>query len=105
MHCHCGIAIDIVIGIAIGIDIDVIVTSAEDSSEPVGKEQCCRQQNMNYVIVALTAHYFEYGRSDNGVQSTMAEATISIDYMKHNLIRLIYSSIENTILEPYFHNI
>ena len=31
-----------------------IVTSAEDSSEPVGKEQCCRQQNMNYV--ALTAH-------------------------------------------------
>ena len=33
----------------------------------------------------------------------MAEATISIDYMKHNLIRLIYSSIENTILEPYFH--
>ena len=53
MHCHCGIAIDIVIGI--GIDIDVIVTSAEDSSEPVGKEQCCRQQNMNYVIVALTA--------------------------------------------------
>ena len=54
---HCGIAIDIVIGI--GIDIDVIVTSAEDSSEPVGKvkEQCCRQQNMNYVIVALTAHY------------------------------------------------
>ena len=34
-----------------------IVTSAEDSSEPVGKEQCCRQQNMNYVIVALTAHY------------------------------------------------
>ena len=49
------IAIDIVIGI--GIDIDVIVTPAEDSSEPVGKEQCCRQQNMNYVIVALTAHY------------------------------------------------
>ena len=39
-------------GIVIG-----IVTSAEDSSEPVGKEQCCRQQNMNYVIVALTAHY------------------------------------------------
>ena len=34
-----------------------IVTSAEDSSEPVGKEQCCRQQSMNYVIVALTAHY------------------------------------------------
>ena len=32
-----------------------IVTSAEDSSEPVVKEQCCRQQNMNYV--ALTAHY------------------------------------------------
>ena len=55
VHCHCGIAIDIVIGI--GIDIDVIVTSAEDSSEPVGQEQCCRQQNMNYVIVALTAHY------------------------------------------------
>ena len=48
---------------------------------------------------------FEYERSDNGVQSTTAEATISIDYMKHNLIRLIYSSIENAILEPYFHNI
>ena len=31
-----------------------IVTSAEDSSEPVGKEQCYTQQNMNYV--ALTAH-------------------------------------------------
>ena len=47
-------------------------------------------------------------RSDNSVQSTTAEpeATISIDYMKHNFIRLIYySSIENTILEPYFHNI
>ena len=29
-------------------------------------------------------------RSDNGVQSTMAEATISIDYMKHNLIRALY---------------
>ena len=57
MHCHCGIAIDIVIAIGIGIDIDVIVTSAEDSSEPVGKEQWRRQQNMNYVIVALTAHY------------------------------------------------
>ena len=42
---------------------------------------------------------------DNGVQSTMAEATISIDYIKHNLIRLICSIIENTILEPYFHNI
>ena len=50
-----AIAIDIVIGI--GIDIDVIVTSAEGSSEPVAKEQCCRQQNMNYVIVALTTHY------------------------------------------------
>ena len=49
-YCHCGIAIVI----AIVIDI---VTSAEDSSEPVGKEQCCRQQNMNYVIVALTAQY------------------------------------------------
>ena len=48
---------------------------------------------------------FEYERSDNGMQSTTAEATISIDYMKHNLIRLIYSNIENTILEPYFHNI
>ena len=48
---------------------------------------------------------FEYEWSDNGVQSTTAEATISIDYMKHNLIRFIYSSIENTILEPYFHNI
>ena len=47
-ECHCGIAIAIAIA---------IVTSAEDSSEaePVGKEQCCRQQNMNYVIVALTA--------------------------------------------------
>ena len=45
-YCHCGIAIVI-----------DIVTSAEDSSEPVGKEQCCRQQNINYVIVALTAHY------------------------------------------------
>ena len=53
-YCHCGIAI--VIAIVIDIVID-IVTSAEDSSEPVGKEQCCRQQNMNYVIVALTAHY------------------------------------------------
>ena len=53
-NCHCGIAIDI--DIVIGIDIDVIVTYAEDSSEPVGKEQCCRQHNMNYVIVALTAH-------------------------------------------------
>ena len=39
------------------------------------------------------------------VQSTTAEVTLAIDYMKHNLIRLIYSSIENTILEPYFHNI
>ena len=39
------------------------------------------------------------------VQSTTAEATISIDYMKHNLIRFIYSSIEDTILEPYIHNI
>ena len=43
--------------------------------------------------IRLTLNNYE--RSDNGVQSTMAEATISVDYMKHNLIRLIYSSIEN----------
>ena len=36
------------------------------------------------------------------MQSTTAEATISKDYIKHNLIRLIYIIIENTILEPYF---
>ena len=36
---------------------------------------------------------------------TTVEAIISIDYIKHNLIRLIYRIIENTILEPYFHNI
>ena len=33
------------------------------------------------------------------------EATISKDYIKHKLIRLIYIIVENTILEPYFHNI
>ena len=45
------------LSLPVSLTLTVIVTSAEDSSEPVGKEQCCRQQNMNYVIVALTAHY------------------------------------------------
>ena len=46
-------------------DVIVTVTSAEDSSEPVGNEQRCQLQSMNYVALTtrvncsrLLNHYF-----------------------------------------------
>ena len=39
--------------------------------------------------IRLTLNMSAFERSDNGVQSTTAEATIAIDYMKHNPVRLI----------------
>ena len=52
-------------------------------------ENAKRADPVNRSVNNIRLTLDNYERSDNGVQSTTAEATISIDYMKHNLIRLI----------------
>ena len=42
--------------------------------------------------VNRSVHNIRLTLNMSGVQSTSAEATLAIDYMKHNLIRLIYST-------------
>ena len=55
--------------------------------------------------IRLTSHMSDLTMVQSTMSMTMAEATLEIDYMKHNLFMLIYSIVENTTLEPYFHNI
>ena len=59
------------------------------SQRQSGKRADLVNRSVNNIRLTLSLNNYERADNANGVQSTTAEATISIDYMKHNLIRLI----------------